>query len=306
MRVVKIFLFATLYAVCAFAAQPPSETKSKPAEIDPVYRQAVEKWKAELVDNRKQNWLTLAGLFWLKPGENTFGSDPKNMVVFPKGPAQAGAFVLDGKEVTLKSAPDAHTMIAGKEVLTTKLDPDTSERPTLVDMGTLRFKVIVRGQRIGIRLKDSESPAVQAYRGAIFYPLDLSYRIVAKWVPSPSPKTVDVPNVLGDVDPTPVPGEAVFALNGKEYRLSALGGEAGNGFFFVFNDPTSKTDTYPAGRFLDTAPAKDGTVVLDFNQAYNPPCSVTPYATCPLPPKENRLSVAILAGEKYDRIHGHH
>jgi uncharacterized protein (DUF1684 family) len=306
MQALKISAVLALSTAVMWAAPPKPDTKPSSAAIDPAYHQSFEKWKAELVDNRKQNWLTLAGLFWLKPGENSFGSDPKNAIVFPKGPAHAGVFMLEGKDVTLKSALDAHTTVAGKEVLTLKLDPDTSTKPTVVDMGTLRFKVIVRGQRIGIRLKDSESPAVQAYRGAFFYPLNLSYRVVAKWVPSTNPKTIDVPNILGDIEPTPVPGEAVFTLNGKEYRLSALGGEATNGFFFVFNDLTSKTDTYPAGRFLDTEPAKDGTVVLDFNEAYNPPCSVTPYATCPLPPKENRLTVAVEAGEKYDRVHGHH
>jgi uncharacterized protein (DUF1684 family) len=117
---------------------------------------------------------------------------------------------------------------------------------------------------------------------------------------------VDIPNVLGDVTPTPSPGEVHFKINGQELTLIALSGDPEHGLSFVIADLTSKTDTYPGGRFLDTDPVANGKVVLDFNRAYNPPCAVTPYATCPLAPKENRLPVAIAAGEKYDRKHSGH
>jgi uncharacterized protein (DUF1684 family) len=170
----------------------------------------------------------------------------------------------------------------------------------------LRLHVIVRGERIGIRLKDVESDAAQKYPGPLFFPLDLSYRVTATWLPSDGKQTVDVPNVLGDMTPTPIAGTAVFKINGQELRLTDLGGDAATELFFVFNDPTSKTNTYPGGRFLKAGPVANGTVVLDFNRAYNPPCSVTPYATCPLSPKENRLNVPITAGEEYDHKTGHH
>jgi uncharacterized protein len=166
--------------------------------------------------------------------------------------------------------------------------------------------VIVRGQRIGIRLKDLNSPAVRSYRGPEFYPINPSYRVTATWVPSDGKKTVDVPDVLGDVTATPVSGEVRFTLNGQPITLTDLGGDPAKGLFFVFNDLTSKTETYPGGRFLDTDPVVNGKVVLDFNRAYSPPCSVTPYATCPLAPKENRLTIAVSAGQRYDRTHGHH
>ncbi|MBV9609867.1 MAG: DUF1684 domain-containing protein, partial [Acidobacteria bacterium] len=154
--------------------------------------------------------------------------------------------------------------------------------------------------------KDLDSPALRNFPPLIFYPLNASYIVTAKWVPSDGSKTVDVPNVLGDVTTEKVAGEAQFTINGQELHLTALGGDAQKGLFFVFNDLTSKTDTYPAGRFLETDPVSNGAVVLDFNKAYNPPCAFTPYATCPLAPKENRLQVAIPAGEKYDRAHGAH
>jgi len=272
---------------------------------DAAYVQSFEKWKIELVDDLKQNWLPLAGLFWLKPGENAFGADDSNAVVFPKGPAHAGVFELQGTEVTAKFSPEAHAMIEGKPATMAKLQPDTSGNRTVVEMGFLRFHVVVRGQRIGIRLKDLDSDMVKNYRGPIFFPIDLSYRVTATWVPSEGKKTVDVPNVLGDTTPTPVAGTVVFTINGQEVTLTDLGGNPAKGLSFVFSDLSSKTDTYPGGRFLETDPVVDGKVVIDFNRAYNPPCAVTPYATCPLAPKENRLAVAVPAGEKYDRVHGH-
>src|SRR5271169_6862137 len=281
--------------------------KSLPASApDAAYVQSFDKWKVELVDDLKQNWLSLAGLFWLKPGENAFGTAADNAIVFPKGPAHAGVIQLEGTDVTVKFSPEAHATIDGKPVTTAKLQPDTTGKPTLVELGTLRMKVIVRGQRIGIRLKDVDSDEAKNYRGPVFFPLDLSYRATATWVPSDGKKTVDVPNVLGDVTPTPVAGTVLFKINGQEVQLTDLGGNPAKGLSFVFNDLTSKTDTYPGGRFLETDPVVNGTVVIDFNRAYNPPCAVTPYATCPLAPKENRLAVAIPAGEKYDHKHGHH
>lgn len=283
------------------AAAPAPTTKP-----DAAYLQSFEKWKAEQTEDLKANWLSLAGLFWLKPGTNTFGTDASNAIIFPKGPAHAGEFDLEGKDVTIKLQPDSHATVGGQPVTTAKLDPDTSGHLTSVDMGTLRFHVIVRGERIGIRVLDTDSTAARNFKGMMFYPLDMNYRVTAKWVPSDGKSTVDVPNVLGDVTAAPVPGVAVFTLNGQELRLTALGGDAKTGFFFVFNDLTAKSDTYPGGRFLDTGPIENGALVLDFNRAYNPPCAVTPYATCPLAPKENRLTVAITAGEKFDKVaHAH-
>ena len=274
--------------------------------VDRAYQQSFDQWKAELVEDLKQNWLSLAGLFWLKPGENTFGSDKSNAVVFPSGPAHAGSFVLQNDEVTVKFLPGADARMAGKPVRMAKLPPDTSGTQAVVEMGSLRMRIIKRGSRMGIRLKDVDNPAVRNYRGPVFYPIQLSYRITATWVPSDGKKSVDVPNVLGDVTPTPISGEARFKLNGQEFQLTDLGGDPDKSLFFVFNDLTSKAETYPGGRFLQTDPVKNATVVLDFNKAYNPPCAVTPYATCPLAPKENRLAIAIPAGEKYDHLHGHH
>jgi uncharacterized protein (DUF1684 family) len=274
---------------------------------DADYVQSFEKWKAERTADLKENWLSLAGLFWLKPGANTFGSNPDNAIVFPKGPGHAGEFDLNGSEVTLKLLPDSHATIDGQAATSVRLDPDTSKQVTRVEMGTLGFHVIIRGDRVGVRVRDADSPAARAFKGMMFFPLDLNYRVTARWIPSDGKKTIEIPNVLGDVAAAPVPGDLVFKVNRQELRLTATGGDSKQGLFLVFNDLTARSDTYPGGRFLDTGPIVDGGVVLDFNRAYNPPCAVTPYATCPLAPKENRLAVPITAGEKFDQaVHAHH
>ncbi len=300
----KAFVTVVL-GLCLAAFASAVLAADQPAAADASYLQSFDKWKAELVDDLKQNWLPLAGLFWLKPGENKFGSDAKNDIVFPKGPAHAGSFTLQSKDVSVRFEPGVQVTVSSKPFTASKLEPDVSGHATVLEMGSLRFHVIVRGERIGIRLKDTESDAARGFRGLDFFPVSMNYRVTAKFEPSQGKKTVDVPNVLGDVAPTPVAGTVVFTINGQELRLSDLGGDPANGLFFVFSDPTSKTETYPGGRFLETEPVVNGTVVLDFNRAHNPPCAVTPYATCPLAPKENRLAVAIPAGEKYNHKLGH-
>jgi uncharacterized protein len=275
--------------------------------VNAVYQREVEKFRAAEIKDLKSNWLVLAGLFWLKPGANSFGTASDNPIVLPSGtaPAKAGVFELKGDEVTLKMQPGIAATIDNQPVTTAKLQADTSGKPTVVALGRLRMHVIKRGQRIGIRVKDLQSPALRNFTSLQFYPIDPAYHITATWVPSDGKRKIDVPDILGDVTPTIVPGEARFTLDGQQLKLTALSGDPAKGLFFVFNDATSKTDTYPAGRFLETDAVEDGTVVLDFNKAYNPPCAFTPYATCPLAPKENRLAVAIPAGEKFDHSKVH-
>src|ERR1700680_3564236 len=162
-RIIGVLLVAVLAVNgIAFAADPA-------AGVGSAYQQSFDKWKADLVEDLKEEWLPLAGLFWLKPGENSFGTDPKNAVVFPKGPAHAGSFTLQGKIVTATFGPDANAAIVGKPVITAELKPDTTGNPTVVELGNLRLHVIVRGKRIGIRLKDLESDAVRQYHEPQFF-----------------------------------------------------------------------------------------------------------------------------------------
>lgn len=294
-------LFGCIVATClitigAVAIKPP----------DAAYVKDFEKWKAELVDDLKQNWIPLAGLFWLKPGENVFGSNSENPIVLPSGPAKAGKFIRQGNTVTVEFDRGIEAKIDGKVQTHATVQSDDSGHPNLIEFGTLTMRLIKRGDRLGIRVKDLNSAAVRNYKGPVFFPLDMNYRVTGTFVPSDGKRTVDVPNVLGDVTPVPITGEVHFKLNGQDLTLTALGGDPAKGLSFVIGDLSGKTDTYPGGRFLETDAVVDGRVIVDFNRAYNPPCAVTAYATCPLAPKENRLPVAVAAGEKYDRKHAHH
>jgi uncharacterized protein len=228
-------------------------------------------------------WLTVTGLFWLHEGRNTFGTDPKSDIVLPAGSPHAGEFDLHNGKVA--SRFDGGTR---------ELRPDTDD---FVPSGRLRLYLIERGGRMGIRLKDPQSSYLREFHGIDYFPPREGYRVVARFVPDP--KKVPITNILGQTEPEDSPGYVVFQLQGREYRLRpVIDDPSSPDLFFIFRDLTSEHETYGAGRFLDTPPPQNGQVVLDFNKAYNPPCAFTPYATCPLPPKENRLPVRIEAGEK--------
>jgi uncharacterized protein len=274
-----------------------------------AYRQEIEHWKEtrEAGLRREDGWLTLVGLFWLDPGENRFGSGAGNRVIFPEGtaPAVAGTLVRHGKEVTVQAAPGAGLTHDGKPVDTLALKSDAEGKPTVLALGSLRFYVIQRGDKVGVRVKDTKSPALAAFHGIDRFPLRPDWRVEARFERYDPPKQIPVANILGQVADTPSPGAVVFEKDGRTYRLDALSGGDDGSLFLVFGDPTNGHETYGAGRFLDTDAPKDGRVVVDFNKAYNPPCAFTPYATCPLPPKENKLAVKVEAGErKYGEGHG--
>lgn len=244
------------------------------------YRQTIEQWRAkqEAALKSDSGWLTVAGLTWLKEG--------RNEIELPPGAPRFGVFELRGGKVTFSPAE------GGAPV---EMKPDTSGSPTLITRGAVSVHLIQRGQRTGIRLKDTNSKMRREFTGRRWYPVKEPYRIEAQWVPYSPPKTITIPNILGDKTEEKAPGYASFAFDGKEYRLEPTG--EGGSLFFVFRDLTSAKETYGAGRFLTTEAPRDGKVILDFNRAVNPPCAFTPYATCPLPPQQNRLQVRIEAGE---------
>ena len=191
-----------------------AQGQASPA-FDQAYRTSFEKWKADLDEDRRQNWLTLVGLFWLKPGGNTFGTDQENAIVLPSGtaPGKAGTFDLQGKSVTVTFRDGVSGKVGGAPITTSPLDPDVAGHPTVLELGTLRMHMIQRGNRAGIRVKDLKSPAVDKYRGASLYPLSTAYRVDADWIPGDGKRTVIVPNVLGDATSTPVVGEARFHID---------------------------------------------------------------------------------------------
>jgi len=270
-RVAAVFLSTVLLAVVMAAA--------------PAFQAEIAEWRRarEAALKADGGWLTVAGLFWLHEGANRVGKDAANDIVLPDGPAHAGTFELRSGKVTVtlegKSREIAH---------------DSAD---VVKIGRLNLFVIKRGEKFGIRLKDPDSQYRREFHGIEYFPANEQYRVTARFVSEP--KTIPILNVLGQTEPSECPGYAAFRLGGKEFRLYPILEEPGaKELFYIFRDQTTGKETYPAGRFLYSGLPKDGKVELDFNKAYNPPCAFTPFATCPLPPKENHLAVRIEAGEK--------
>ncbi len=283
-------------------ALAPAADAADATDNDTAYRQEIETWRQdrEKALKKEDGWFTLVGLFWLKEGENRFGSDPGNTVILPEGkaPALAGTLVRKGGAVEVRVKPGVGLTHEGKPVETLDLQADTSGKPTVLELGTLSFFMIQRGDRLGIRVRDSKSPALAAFNGLDDYPVQPVWKVEARFEPHKPARTIPIPNVLGQVDDLPSPGVVLFERDGKTYRLDALEGSPDGGLFLIFADATNGKETYGAGRFLVTDPPKDGKVVVDFNKAYNPPCAYSAYATCPLPPQQNRLALRVEAGEK--------
>ena len=244
-------------------------------------------------------WLTLVGLSWLKEGANRAGSSKDAEVAFPaEAPSAVGTFTRSGSSVAFQPEKGVSVLRDGQTFTGGTLKTDVAGNPDVLKVGRLSFYVIARGDELGVRIKDPEARARREFTGIPMYPPSAKWRVRARWEAANGPRTMDVPNVLGRVETMRVPGTAVFAIDGKEYRLTpVLEGDSPQ-LFFVFADQTNRSDTYGAGRFLYADPPQDGFVVLDFNRAYNPPCAFSPFATCPLPPKENRLALKVEAGEK--------
>jgi uncharacterized protein (DUF1684 family) len=254
-----------------------------------------EKRKAELLS--EDGWLAVVGLYWLKQGSNSFGSDPANDIVLPSNlaPARLGRFEFDKGTLTLLVDVANAVLVNDQPVNRAKISSDETKKPDIIKVGDLNIYAIKRGERFGIRIKNKNSKQRREFTGLTWYPADERYRIAAQFVGYKTPKEIPIANVLGDVSMMSSPGYAIFEIGGMKQRLEPV--IEGERLLFIFRDTTSGKSTYPAGRFLYADPAADGKVVLDFNRAINPPCAFTEFATCPLPPKQNWLKVAINAGE---------
>jgi uncharacterized protein len=272
------------------------------SNTDADYRQQVERWRAQhqTALAADDGWLTVAGLDWLKEGENRVGADPASEVPLPPNsvPQHVATISFHAGQAVLHPAPGVPLTLNGKPAAPTTLHEDTD----ILAINRLKFYLIRRGDRVGIRLKDNDSPERKRFSGLTWYPVDPAWRIRAKFTAWDTPHTIAFTNTIGQKATEPSPGFVTFTRNGREYRLEPTLDEGT--LFFVFRDRTSGKTTYGASRFLYAEPAKDGVVYLDFNQAENPPCAFTAYATCPLPPPQNRLDLAVEAGEqKYNGGH---
>jgi uncharacterized protein len=266
-----------------------------------TYFQQVERWRTQREENLRNpdGWLSLAGLYWLKEGKNTVGTDKKkNDFVLPphSAPKELGTFIFHAGHTNFEAAPDILVDINGAQVTSGELLPDTSNHANMLRFEHLTMYVIERGAKYGIRLKDQDAPTLHDFHGLSYFPMNEKYRVTAKFIPYDPPKQIPIANILGQVENTPCPGRLEFTLDGKPYSLDPL--TEGNHLFIIFKDLTSGVESYPAARFLYTDMPLNGKVELDFNKAINPPCAFTPFATCPLPPKQNVLPLRIEAGEK--------
>lgn len=297
MLALSLFMLASLCGSC-------SRNQPKPKMDANVYAQEIDEWHQERWASLKSDdgWLTLLGLFWLKEGENKFGSDAGNDIVLPQGKigAHSGVFVLRAGTVRIETPLKTGFTVDGKAVSSLELKSDLDGSPTVLHLGSLSFQIIRRGDKLGLRVKDKDSPDRLNFHNTEFYPADLKWRIDAHLEPYNPPKPVPITNVLGMESGEISPGAVVFEVDGHSYRLDAITEKGEPKLFMIIADKTSGKETYPAGRYLYVDPPdSSGRMVIDFNKAYSPPCAFTKFATCPLPPRQNRLPFPIAAGEKY-------
>lgn len=270
------------------------------------YKNEIENWHQNRVRSLKSEtgWLNIIGLYWLKEGENTFGSGNGNSIIFPKGKAneKLGSFILKDGTVSLNAISDSSIRLNNNPFTKGLIFDEKNDTPMFLSHNSLRWFVIKRGNKYGIRLRDLESDALKNFTTIDRFPLNEKWKITAVYEAPTAGKTIPINDVIGLTTETPFGGTLYFEMDGKKFQLDAT--LEGNNLFIVFSDETSGNETYGGGRFLYAKkPANGDTVILDFNKAYNPPCSFTNFATCPLPPSQNRLKTSVLAGEK---AYGHH
>lgn len=305
MPLTKIRSMGLIIIILALSSSgTPAGRRASPSRsfTDPSYTREIAKWRNERLEeiNGENGWNTLVGLFWLNEGTNRFGSQPSNDIVLPRNraPKFAGSLLLDKGAVRLTANLEAGITNEGNRVSDLTLKSDADGWPTALKLGSLTMFVIKRGDRFGLRVKDKLHPARANFHGLSYFPIDLNWKIEAKLEAYVPPKVIPIVNVLSMVDNMTSPGALVFEVAGKEYRLDPVLEKGSKQLFVIFADLTSGKQTYGAGRYLYVdPPGADGKVIVDFNKAYNPPCAFTKFATCPLPPRQNRLMMRVEAGE---------
>lgn len=290
---IKILTQVILFSAIAIA------TTAQPKVAD--YAAEIKAWDASRISTLKSanGWVNLAGLFWLKPGENRFGSAEGNELVFKHAlfPDLLGKFILTDKEVIWETASGQEVFEKGNRVsrlVQFKLDSIQSSQ---LAYKTFRWTVIKRGDLVGIRFRDLAHPHLSTFNHIKRYPADPKWRVEARLEPSMIP-SVAITNVLGQTSMQNSPGKVVFELQGKTYKLDAVD-EGDDNLFILFGDDSNDVETYPTGRFMYIPkPDANGQTVIDFNKAFNPPCAFSAFATCPIPPKQNVLPLKVTAGEQ--------
>lgn len=265
-----------------------------------AYHQVINEWREERDKNiRKENgWLSLAGLFWLIPGKNYFGSDPKCEIVLPERiPAIIGHIEYNGESISLRTNADQKVIVNGDQTDFAVLRPDSSDNPSFITMQDVRLVVIQRGNRLGVRMWDNQRKERRTFPARTWFDIDENFHIPATYTAYDRPKKAYFHDLTGEKSEIPVEGHLAFKFNGNHYKLDVNKEDDGT-FFVRFWDPTSKYKTYPTGRYLVTD-EEGGKIFIDFNKAYCPPCAFTNFATCVFAPEQNRLDFNVTAGETY-------
>lgn len=318
---------ATSLALLAGGLAACGDAPPEPLPLDvAAHRAEVDAWHARRVGELEapDSWLALIGLHWLPEGESTVGGDPGNDVVLPSGKAapRVGRVVVEGRELRWWTEPGVTVTqgidsTLGLPAATGPRPPDVSRDPAVESAlltedvgsgkslvlrhGPLNWIALRRGDRVALRIRDNEDETYEAFQGIDRYPVRPDWRVTARWVPHE--KTVAVPNVLGTVSEAASPAHLAFWIDGRRHTLDVTGDPDDDRFMLVFADATSGVETYGGGRYVWVGrPDAAGRVAIDFNLAYNPPCVWSEFATCPLPSRDNRLDIPVLAGEK-DWVH---
>lgn len=304
----SLVLLVLLVPIISIFSAACRQTTKPPAPIltldESSYKKEIEKWQGERVATltKQDGWLSLIGLYWLNEGENKFGSGAANPIRLPKdrAPLVAGTLWLERGHVRMTAHPAVEITAAGSPVTTLALRDDTEDGgPTVLKFGTLLLNIIKRGDRVGVRVKDTDSRTRREFKGLAYYPIDPKWRVEARFEPYQPPKTIPITNVLSMTEDETSPGALVFDVGGTTYRVDPILEKGETDLFVIIADGTTGKETYGAGRYLYVSPPDNaGKAVIDFNKAYSPPCAFTNYATCPLPPPQNRLPFRIEAGEK--------
>lgn len=294
-------------ASLAFAAACHSRSSSPdPAASDvAAATKESEDWRAQHEQSYRTNWATIAGLHFLEPGSHTAGTARTNDIVLPASASapRIGRFVLTGDKVRFEPEPGARVEVDGLPVTTAReLVDDAATEPDSLEVGGIRIVVHRSGDRRSLRMWDPDGEMARGFLGFTWFPIQMDYRVTGRFIPDATPRDLQVMNTFGDLDTYKTEGVVEFTLQGRTLRLRPFTTRPKR-FYFVFKDQSSGAETYEAARFLYADLRDDGTAVLDFNQAYNPPCSFNPYTTCPIPLPENRLPVKVLAGERAYPVH---
>lgn len=277
-----------------------TESDLGPAPFPDDYQAQFNEWHDERLESltNPTGWMRLAGLYWLEEGGNSFGSGDTVDIRFPEGTIAdyAGTFILQDNQVIIQSADNVGITYEGEPVNRFTLYDGEESFP--VESGSLHWVVIQRGNLTGIRLYNKENSRVDAFTGFERFEIDPEWYVKARFLPKAEGSTIPIVNILGQMEDTPSPATLEFMIDGERYTLDAL--EGTDQMFLIVGDQTNKMDTYQAGRYLyvDYPEAENDYTVIDFNKLYNPPCSYNLFSTCQLPPPQNRLEVAISAGEK--------